>query len=386
MKTHSLFPFPLFSFLAVLGGLFLSCENSPQTASSLPIDAAPANLQEVSHLRVAAPFSSQQDVLYQGELQDRPISLSLTIKQDSLVSGEGTFMDGPELIQVTGQISRPLETQFALELSSENQPLGKFQAILQGGMSLAGEWTPHQESNQVQPMRWVPKEQVVKMPPPISTSGFVTIENRVIRMSSPDSACRITHEYPRFSGFASTELNRKINEWTAPRRMEIQRQLANCAVEASEINGAWEQHTQASYQIHLFTPKLMSLSLIRDVFEQQGSLPVSEQYASILNLNPHTGQAYAMEEIFTEGFQTELNARIEQWWEQRFMGDLELESDQIAVHQQFEFHPDLMIVRFDPNTVGEYVPKAIRIPFPYQDIAGWFRPGSPVQSFLPVTP
>ncbi|MEM7654683.1 MAG: hypothetical protein AAF399_01030 [Bacteroidota bacterium] len=369
----------LLSSLILLG---IGCQENGDS-QGVSLEVGPADLQEVTHLRMTAPFSFKSEVLYEGELEQRPFHISLTIQGDSLVKGEGTFLDKEQVLLAQGNLDRSLETQLALALRSGGESLGNFRAVLKPGMSLEGEWQPTLRSNQVQPMRWLPKEQLVSMPQPISTNGFITIESRELSMKSPDSRCIIQYAYPRFSGFANTEINRKVNQLAgAPNRMEIQSQLANCSVESTEMEESWQQHIQHGYHIHVFTPELLSLSLTQTLQEQRGNLPVSEEYAQLVNLNPQTGQPYEVTEIFAEDFQEPLNSLIQQWWDQRFEGDLSLEVSSISTHQQFEFYPDQMVVRFDPNTVAAFVPKAIRIPLSYDISQELFQEQGPIQRLM----
>jgi hypothetical protein len=369
----------LFLGLLLLG---ISCQNpeNAQKSPSLPLELTPADLSESSHRRMA-PFSFRNQLNFQGELNGRPFQLNMTI-MDSLVSGEGNFEDTQSTLSVAGHQRWQAGEWVELEVQENQKVLGTFLAQPVAGMRLEGEWQPR-GSKRVSPMRWTAEEQVIAMPPPVSQAGEIIINRRELDMRSPDSMCLFRYEYPKFSGFASLELNRRINQLVGlPSKRDMQARMGSCAAEAYEMGEGWKQELLYSYQVHLFTPELMSVSMISTVTETAyDKVSVLEQ-AQLLNIDPRTGQVWENDQLFVSDFSARLTPMIEQWLKQQYAGDLDLEYDKIESSQAFAFHPGHLVVRFDPYTLGEFMPKPISLTFPYAEVKDLFLPIGPVSRLM----
>ena len=106
------------------------------------------------------------------------------------------------------------------------------------------------------------------------------------------------------------------------------------------------------------------------------------EQANILHVDPRTGQVWETNQLFISDFSAQLTPMIEQWLERQYAGDLSLDYDKIESSQTFEFHPNHLVVRFDPYSLGEFMPKPISLTFPYAKVKDIFLPTGPLNRLL----
>lgn len=365
----------IYIFFLGLSSLFLLtfCDSEQQSK----IVQQPADLPS-PHLRRAPTQSTSAETQFFGTIGNDSVAIILTTV-DSTITGQAIYVERNDTFQLRGSTSFRPKEPLMIQMYKDEMIQGLFRGPMPSSTSWHGEWQ-HNPEDRVQLFSFSSDQAAYTFLP---NNHTVKIKRRNLELASPDQSCRLVFDYPVFSKSTQSPSFHTLNRHLKPPKMTaLSQQLASCLAENNEMLDGYTRTEHTSYTIHLMSEKLVSISLLTTITQDNGEQLIETSSATSHTFNPADGSKWTQSDLFVSDFETELVGMIQAHLQKNYGSDWGVAFDTISPDQDMEFHRHHLVVAFDSEELGPFATGRIRIPFWYSDIKHLLRPEGPLFSML----
>jgi len=291
-----------------------------------------------------------------------PLQLEVEMKGDDL---HGQWQRGEAQGKLEG--TRQPSQEWRLTLAGQDtrlvlrpQPDGSFEARTDGSQ---GAFTLRPEGQY-----WPVAEKVAE-------GGTLGIAHPTQRLVSADSGCRvemITPRLERLEASRATQINQALE---AAVQADVDAWLAPCG-EGRPQARQQPRRLKISFAVNAVFDGLLSLTQVQHRWPED-----SLRYRSHL-VDLRQGQLLRPEDLWGEGYATQLAPRVEQRLAELYGVDWGLKPGRIPQNWQMEFFPSELMVFFNPYDLGRFQVRRIEVAFTYEEVADLLRPDSSLKGRL----
>lgn len=354
-------------FLVSLLSFIFSCETSNETSTGKNSEASSEGIESSETPNATILYSgggqigtypviweviSTEDMVsgsYQYEGQEASLSLS-----GEYVDGKASITESDGNGKKTGR----------LELENFPDPIWRGTWSNRNDEQLAIAWTAEKATIRSSVEGW-------------PTSGL-SLTAKEVSLYTPDSLCHVIHKIWRADGNAP--IARAFNAVTQPPSFQDRKVgITDCMIALEDME-SMEDFPPSGEESTVRLGTLMGniLPVHFDYYSYYAGAAHGNYGSRTTHLLLPTLQEIEPDDIFTEGYQTELSRLVQEGLEEQFGVDTGLEYKGLPDEFNYELQSNHLIVYFNPYEIGPYVLGKIKVAIPYDQIHGMIREDGPL--------